>query len=280
MTQIILDNHLHLQLHGRNVEAIKDFERAGGTHIVLSHMEYCNVSVIKEKNFKRSYEITLKLAELVRKNTNVKVFATLGPYPVVLLKLVETMTLEEAKNIMFEGMDLAGKYIEEGKAIAIGEIGRPHFSVSEDIWTVSNDILRYGMEVAKERGCAVVLHTESATKRTFKELAEMADSVGLSREKVVKHYSPPIVDVNDNYGLFPSILSGKRPIQEAISQGARFLMETDYLDDPKRPGAVMGIKTVPKRTKAFLKNGIFNEEDVIKIHKENPEKVYGIEMEI
>jgi TatD-related deoxyribonuclease len=280
MTQIILDNHLHLQLHGRNVEAIKDFERAGGTHIVLSHMEYCNVSVIKEKNFKRSYEITLKLAELVRKNTNVKVFATLGPYPVVLLKLVETMTLEEAKNIMFEGMDLAGKYIEEGKAIAIGEIGRPHFSVSEDIWTVSNDILRYGMEVAKERGCAVVLHTESATKRTFKELAEMADSVGLSREKVVKHYSPPIVDVNDNYGLFPSILSGKRSIQEAISQGARFLMETDYLDDPKRPGAVMGIKTVPKRTKAFLKNGIFNEEDVIKIHKENPEKVYGIEMEI
>lgn len=280
MSQIILDNHLHLQSRGRNVEAIKDFERAGGTHIILSHMEYHDVHINKEKNFKHSYETTLKLAELVRKKTNVKVFVTLGPYPVVLLKLVEAMTLEEAKNVMFEGMNLAGKYVEEGKAVAIGEIGRPHFSVPESIWSASNDVLKHGMEIAKEVGCAVVLHTESATKRTFRELAEMADSVCLSREKVVKHYSPPIVDVNDNYGLFPSILSGKKSIQEAVNQNARFLMETDYLDDPKRPGAVMGIKTVPKRTKEFLKNGIFSEDDVIKIHKENPERVYGIDMEI
>ena len=29
-------------------------------------------------------------------------------------------------------------------------------------------------------------------------------------------------------------------------------METDYLDDPSRPGAVLGPKTVPKRTHALV----------------------------
>ena len=55
------------------------------------------------------------------------------------------------------------------------------------------------------------------------------------------------------------------------------MMETDYLDDPNRPGAVLGIKTVPKRTKKLLTEGIITEEDVYTIHQENPKKVYGVE---
>jgi len=57
-------------------------------------------------------------------------------------------------------------------------------------------------------------------------------------------------------------------------------LETDYIDDPKRPGAVLSLKTVPKRTHAFMQNGLMSEEDVWKIHKENPEKVYDIEIEV
>lgn len=55
-------------------------------------------------------------------------------------------------------------------------------------------------------------------------------------------------------------------------------METDYLDMKSRPGAVLGPKTVPRRTKALLQNGILSEEDAYKIHRDNVEKVYGIEL--
>ena len=130
------------------------------------------------------------------------------------------------------------------------------------------------MKLAAEVGCPVVLHTESASAEVFNELATMADGAGLRREKVVKHFSTPLVDER-NSGLFPSIVSSRRNISEAISQGNRFLMETDYLDDPRRPGAVLGPATVPKRTKAFLADGTFTEEDVAKIHEENPKQVYG-----
>jgi len=38
-------------------------------------------------------------------------------------------------------------------------------------------------------------------------------------------------------------------------------METDYLDDKTRPGAVLGPKTVPRRTLELLKQGLIDEED-------------------
>ena len=67
-------------------------------------------------------------------------------------------------------------------------------------------------------------------------------------------------------------------IEKAISQGNRFILETDYIDDLGRPGAVLGLKSVPKKTFSFFEKGIFREEDIWKIHKENPEKVFGIQI--
>jgi TatD-related deoxyribonuclease len=180
---------------------------------------------------------------------------------------------------MMKGMELSKSLVDEGKTIAIGEIGRPHFPVSDEIMQCSNEILRYGMELAKDAGCPVVLHTESATVDVWKELAEMADSIGLPREKVVKHFAPPMVSEEDNYGLFPSVLASKHAVKEAIAISDRFMMETDFLDDPKRPGAVLGIASVPKMTQMLLRQELATEEQLIKIHKTNPEQVYGIEMD-
>ena len=43
----------------------------------------------------------------------------------------------------------------------------------------------------------------------------------------------------ENHGLFPSVLASKPAVKEALSKGDRFVMETDFLDEPSRPGAVM-----------------------------------------
>ena len=102
--------------------------------------------------------------------------------------------------------------------------------------------------------------------------------MGIKPYRVVKHSSPPLVKVAEEVGIFPSIIASRKNIEEAIKQGTRFLMETDYIDDKRRPGAVLGPKTVPRRTKELLQKGILTEDDVYRIHVENPEKVYGIEL--
>jgi TatD-related deoxyribonuclease len=280
MAQIpIMDNHIHLQPTGSGYEAVKEFEKAGGTHLIFSHLPHKGFPIKMPENFIGQYDTTLQLADQARKKTNVKIFVTLGPYPVELIRLSERMPMDLAIDVMKEGMNIAANYVKEDKAIGLGEIGRPHFPVSEEIMTASNEIMKYGMEVAKELGCAVVLHTESGTPDVCKDLANIANKVGFPLNRLVKHYSGPIIQEKDNHGLFPSVLASRKNIEAAIPQGRRFMMETDYLDDPRRPGAVLGIKTVPKRTKTLLEEGKITKEDALIIHKENPEKVYGIEIQ-
>lgn len=272
----VLDNHIHLHPAGHNVEAVKEFEKAGGTHLILSHLPYEEVRVRSAADFPLSYEITLKLAERCRRETKVGIDVTVGPYPVLLLHLAERHGLNHAVEMMRAGMESAQRLVLDGKTVGIGEIGRPHFPVPAEIEEASNQIMSYGMELAKEAGCPVVLHTESATPENMKEMALMADKVGLRRDRVIKHYSPPLILEEENSGLFPSVLAKREYVQEALQKGSRFFLETDYLDDLKRPGAVLAITTVPKRTTSMIQSGQMTEEQAFKIHVENPLKVYGI----
>ena len=272
----ILDNHLHLEpFRGANVDSVRDFERHGGTHIIISHLPYEEVHVRSAEDFRKSFDLTIAVKERVNKETGVKAYATVGPYPVELMVLEKIHGLGKAIEIMMEGVDIAAEYVREGKALAIGEVGRPHFPVSTELWVASNEILQYAMVLAKETGCAIVLHTEHATPESMKQLAEMADRAGLERGKVVKHYAPPLIRPIENFGLMPSVLAGKDAIKEALGKGTRFLMETDFLDDPRRPGAVLAISTVPKRTNAFLQQGLMTEEQARVIHHDNPLMTYG-----
>lgn len=273
----IFDNHIHLQPNGRCVEAIKDFERFGGTHIMLSHTPYYEFSGAQPGNYEDEFALTLQIAEKVRRETNVKVFVSLGPYPGDISFLTKFMTLEQAKEKMMKGMEFAAELVRKGEATALGEIGRPHYPVPPEVWEASNEILRYGFALAKDVNCAVVVHTESATAKTFQDLARFADDAGILRQRVVKHYCPPIVDER-NMGIFPSVLAGRENIKSMLPS-TRFLLETDYMDDLKRPNAVMAPYTVPRNMKRLLAAGAITEEQIFKINKENPEKVYGIEID-
>jgi TatD-related deoxyribonuclease len=279
---IIWDDHFHVDpYHGLFLDAVKQFHRAGGTHLVVVYKTAHDYGFpgLKAEDFMKAMDFHIELVERINKETPVKAYAVVGVHPAEFDYLARQKGLEYAKNEVMKALEYAQKLCFEGKAIGIGEIGRPHYEVPEDIWKASIELMKYGMSLAKEADCAVQLHTESFDEEKFRELGEYVREVGINPYKVVKHFSPPLVKVAEEVGVFPSVIASRKNIEEAIKQGNRFMMETDYIDDKRRPGAVLGPKTVPKRTKAFLQNGLFTEEDVYKIHVENPKKVYGIELE-
>ena len=275
----VLDNHMHLDTGGLKEKVVSDFHRAGGTHIVLVHKPYHHCPILKKDDFRSSFEITLDLAERVRKKTPVEVMVALGPYPVNLLHLEKKYDISMGIEIMMKGMDIAAEMVQENLAVAMGEIGRPHFPIPDDIMDASNEILRYGLSLARDADCPVHLHTEGGGEELYSELAAMATESGLPLHKVIKHFSGPMILPGENHGLFPSVLASRTNITNAALKGNRFMMETDYIDDMKRPGAVMVPRSVPKRTFEMIEKGRLREEDVFKIHKEWPEKIYGVDVE-
>ncbi len=231
--------------------------------------------IVSAVYYRCCFYFTLSLKDRVNEDTGVRAHATVGPYPVELIGLQKRHGLAQAKEIMIDAMGIAAEYVADGRALAIGEVGRPHFDVPPEVMDASNDILAHGMMLARKVGCAIVLHTESTSPEGMKELGEMADRVGLPRERVVKHYCPPMVLPEENHGLMPSVLAGREAVVVALSKGTRFMMETDFLDDPRRPGAVLAITTVPKRTLGMIEKGLMSEEQAHVIHSDNPRRTYG-----
>lgn len=275
---LIFDNHLHLRREGRFLEAMKDFKNAGGTHCVLCQYPMPQL-VLQQKSYLPAYQITKEMAEQIRQELNIGVFITVGPYPVDYLSFIEKLGRSGAYSLMKQGIDEAVQYCVERDAIAIGEIGRPHFPVDDELLREANALLCYAMQQAKDSDIPLVLHTEHTTPEQCHEFATMAKKIGYPVDHLIKHFSPPLITPEENYGLLPSVLARTKNIQTALQKGTRFLMETDYIDDPKRPGAVLGPKTVPKLTKKLLQNEIMTEKQAYQIHRKLPSKIYNITLE-
>lgn len=276
---IIFDNHLHLRRDGLYLQAIQEFQNAGGTHCILCQYPMPEL-VIQHKSYLPAYTQTLTMAEEIRENTDVCVYVTVGPYPVDYITLRKHFDRHTTLQLMRQGIDEAAALCKEHElVVGIGEIGRPHFPVDQQIINDSNDLLIYGMQQAKDAEAPVILHTETTTPQQCKELSDMAKQVGLSTDQVVKHYAPPLVTFKENHGLIPSVLASKKNIENALQKSTRFLMETDYIDDLQRPGAVLGPKTVPKVTKYFLDQGLLSEKQAYDIHVNLPVKTYKVAFE-
>ncbi len=272
----VFDNHVHLQVKGENVLAAKRYERAGGNIINI-----CNIPAEffpSIEYFRQRYDEIVHISEKIRNETHLHVLVTVGPYPVEAIGSIKSLGKDRTMDLWLEATELAGKYIESGKAHAIGEIGRPHFPVDVETWEFFNLLLKKQFEIARDHGASIVLHTESATESTFMELAQIAERAGIERWKVVKHYSPPFVLQEENHGIFPSVMASRDNVRIALKKGYDFFMETDFLDDPQRKGAVMDIETIPKRYKMLKQEFPEKFEKYAETLAKNITRIYGYEI--
>jgi TatD-related deoxyribonuclease len=269
----VLDNHLHLDpVNGRGAEAAAEFADAGGTHLlVLNKPSWYFVDEVDGPDaFRETFELTCEVTAEASERLDGRAWPVLGVHPALISRLVDNgHTPEEASALMQDGLDIAAEFVADGPALAI-KSGRPHYDVSEAVWEASNEAMKHAFELGADVDCVVQLHTEGGTE--FGEVAEWAENRGLPRERVVKHYSDGPVT-----GPVPSVISNKDGLEAAATDGTPFLMETDFLDDPERPGAVLGPKTVPRRTRWLIENG--HEAAVRRAHVETPSRVYGIDTE-
>jgi TatD-related deoxyribonuclease len=266
----ITDDHIHFNPRaGRGVEAAKDFHRAGGTHLFMVSLPAYSLGVLPRTgdDYREAFDETLRVAELVR-GVGITVFPVLGVHPVELLKYAESVGLAAAEEIVCAGLEVAAGYVEEGLAVAL-KSGRPHFPVAPEIAAASERVLVRALEVSADAGCALQIHAESGPCADILDLAARA---GMDGSRVVKHYATP------DTPLVPSFLAKQEGLAGMARAGRRFMMETDYMDENSRPGAVMGPKSVPRITRHLLESGAITPGDAWCIHAETPGRVYGVEI--
>jgi len=268
----ITDDHIHIDpRNGRGIEAAKDFRRSGGTHIFLVSKPSWSFGVEPSsgEDYREVFDATLRVAEMVLE-TGVVVYPVLGVHPAEISRLAGRMRLEEAAKVMMAGLDLAATYVREGVAVAL-KSGRPHYEVPREVLAASNAVLYHALELGADCGCAVQLHAESGP---CTDVVAMAERAGIPVERVVKHFATP------DTPLVPSLIARHEGIPALARAGLRFSMESDYMDENARPGAVIGPKSVPRFTRRYLEEGLITEEDAWRIHAETPSRTYGVEISL
>ncbi len=266
----VTDDHIHIDpVNGRGIEAAKDFLRAGGTHlfIVAKPSWSLGVSASVPNDYTRVFDETIRVAGLVAE-CGVVAFPVLGIHPAEIGRLAERMPLSEAAALMMAGLDLAARYVRDGKAVAL-KSGRPHYPVSDEVMTASNEVLAHALSLAAECSCALQIHAESGP---CEDVVQMARVAGMPVERVVKHYATP------DTPLHPSFIAKIEGISDLVRSRRPFTLESDYMDENSRPGAVIGPKSVPRYTKKFLEAGSITEDDCWRIHAETVQRVYGVDI--
>lgn len=266
----VTDDHMHLDpVNGRGVEAAKDFLRAGGTHIFLVSKPSDSLGVNPScgEDYAKVFDETIRVAGLAA-GTGLMVFPVLGVHPAEIGHLTERMPLEEARDIMIGGLDCAARYVREGKAVAL-KSGRPHYPVEAAVMEISNEVLAHALTLAKECSCALQIHAESGP---CNDIVDMAKRAGVPIERVVKHYATP------DTPLHPSLIAKHEAVPDLARAHRPFTLESDYMDENSRPGAVIGPKSVPRYTMKLLEAGIITEDDCWRIHSETVQRVYGVEI--
>jgi TatD-related deoxyribonuclease len=264
----VTDDHIHIDpVNGRGLEAAKDFLHAGGTHLFLVSKPSWSLSVHPSggADYAPVFDETIRVAGLIAE-LGVVAYPVLGVHPAEITRLTERMSLAEATVLMKAGLDCAAGYVLEGKAVAL-KSGRPHYEVGPEILAASNEVLLHALSKAAECRCALQIHAETGP---CLDVPDMAKRAGIPIDRVVKHYGSP------DTPLHPSVIARHESIPHLIHEHRRFTMESDYMDENSRPGAVMGPKSVPRYTNQLLASGGMTEEDCFFIHAETVERVYGV----
>jgi TatD-related deoxyribonuclease len=274
----VLDDHMHLDpLHGRGVEAAAEFARQGGTHLlVVNKPSWHLLEGLPEgpADFREVFELTVGVVAEATDVLAGRAWPVLGVHPGLVSQLVDAgHDPADARDLMQTGLDVAAEYVEDGTALAL-KSGRPHYEVDDAVWAASNDVMCHGFSLAAAADCAIQLHAEGGEDLTG--VTGWAEERGLPARRVVKHYSGGRLA-----GPTKSVISNKEDLELAVelaeTEGEPFMMETDFIDDPDRPGAVLGPKTVPRRVRWLREEG--HEEAIRVAHVETPADVYGIDTE-
>ena len=284
----IVDQHMHLDRTNLFLDAVADFSSSGGTGIMLVHKpSFSHTLPIDLEGYREAYSDTISMADEVRKEFGLEVGVVLGPHPVAWEKQIPELGIEASSELHLEAVSLALEYIDSGHAHCLGEVGRPHYPVREEIWERANDLLLEILSMASSSRTSVQLHVEENGHTTYNELSQLCISSGISSERAIRHFAPPNVSADFTHGLSATVNVGKGSV-ETIVETAReakspWGMETDFLDDNRRPGAVLGPKTVPKRTQELCSSLLYEgwsenevESLLTKVHSEWPESLYGL----
>ncbi|MFP3283096.1 MAG: TatD family hydrolase [Nitrososphaeria archaeon] len=265
------DNHAHANpVRGLGAREIaRRFRASGGALLVLVALPTWSLGLSpgSRDDLEVSYRAVLKSVQEVREEGLLGA-AILGLHPAEVAELLRAGR-SPAEVLEFGGfsVELAARMVDEGLAAGYGEYGRPHWDAGPSVVDLCDRITMMALEAARDHGGVVHVHSERANPDTVRRMSSMASAAGVDQSRIVLHHAlPSSVEPASAAGMIPSVPAGRKgELEDAVPHGPGFVIESDFMDDPDRPGAVISPWALSKRVHRLIRSGVMSPDFYINI---------------
>lgn len=287
MKLVYADAHLHSNpVRGLGaVEISRRFRARGGWFaalVALSPWHY-NISVRGDPlgAYVKSIEIhALECKKAREEGLRVSCFA--GFHPADVDHLIDSgMQPHRVLELGEKVLEHIARFCREGVLQGIGEVGRQHFKTSPERVAIAQEILTRAMEYAKDLNCPIHMHLENAGEATVATIDRLAARVGVEKRLLLFHHSKPNVAAAAVQRGYYATIPGKEQLLRYYFGNkmplVNVMIESDYIDDPKRPCVSSCPWEVIEREERLLREGIVDEEKLYKVNIDNVVRFYRVE---
>ena len=244
----LADAHLHSNpVKGLGAKGIASkFREKGGWFMALVSLSPWSYGVEFRgvESYKRILDLHVKECKRAA-GEGVSVSCFSGFHPADVDRLIDKYGLqpERVLETAREVIGLLADYCKRGLIDGIGEVGRQHYKTRPERVSIAEIIMVEAVEAARDSGCLVQLHLEQSGNATVYTVDYLLSLRGLQayRSSILFHHattSSAISAWRRGYrSTIPGIEQLLRHVYSTIDPF--FLVESDFIDDPKRPGVVV-----------------------------------------
>ncbi len=277
------DAHMHSNpIQGLGAAKIAyRFKNVGGWFIALVSLPpyYYGFSEPNMESYEKTINILLSEAKKI-KEAGLKVRILAGFHPAEVDEYFRRgLNLREIIDLSDKVFRLIISYHERGLIDGIGEVGRQHYSTAPQRLIASELILLKAMIYAKDYDMIMHLHLEQGGYVTVESINHLIKYTGIGRDKVfVHHVNYDTGFWSEKYSLWHTVPAKKRILSKSLIENRKYiLVESDYIDDPKRPGVSSYPWDIASRIEELLRDGIISEDIVYNVMIEHIVKAYRVE---
>ncbi len=282
---MISDAHAHISNLGIGPQVYaRKFKECGGWFIALVSLPPYHYGLSDSLNdFIKSLSIHTELCRVIA-SYGIKVSCLVGMHPAYIDRVVKNYQNKPEKIIKLinGGLNYILNLLKKGYIDGIGEVGRPHYRSIPESFSVNNYVLMNALRISKDYGAVLHLHLEDKGLLSVISINGLCSILGFKNKcKVVFHHASITTSTYARtYGFSSTIVGRYEVIKNLIERSgevANVMLESDYIDDPRRPGVVMYPWQISYEVNKLL-NTNPNYADVLsRLLVDNVVKVYGVE---
>jgi len=281
MNIIFADAHCHFNpIYGLGAREIaRRFKRVNGWFIAFIGLSPHHYGMdLTLDNYFRAHEIAIKECKRAREEgLEIACFVGLHPADIDKLVNVKKLKLEEVLNFLDKVIDHVVKLFKEGEVNGIAEIGRQHYKTEPQFLVLANLILDKVLELVKDYNMITHLHLEQAGYITILDIIKRVSRLGVPREKILIHHARPgTLEHAISSDLIASTPGIEPVLRIAMNFEPKYLIESDFIDDPKRPGIVVEPWKMIEYELKIMREKNLNEDYLWKVNVDNIVKFYNV----